>query len=143
VVIIGEAIRQKIKWSELLNSRLTPLPDKWNTIGVTMPPPLSPETERRVSLLFLPESRAEASRLLITECGSNLPFFEKFDQFEMERARFSALKLSRGNIEALKDAIELAKADWRDLLVAAGFGDDVDAHRSWLPESRTFDEVPD
>ena len=50
----------------------------------------------------------------------------------MERARFSALKVSEGNFEKLKKAIELAKLDWQDLLVSAGFGE-VDARRRWLP----------
>lgn len=99
-----------------------------------MSPPLSPETERRVSILFSPETRAEASRLLAEQCGNNLPFCEKLDQFQMERWRFSALKLSEGNIEKLSKAIELAKLDWRDLLVSAGFGD-VDAHIHWVPKS--------
>jgi hypothetical protein len=79
-----------------------------------MSPPLSPETERRVSILFSPETRAEASRLLAEQCGNNLPFCEKLDQFQMERWR-----LSEGNIEKLSKAIELAKLDWRDLLVSA------------------------
>jgi len=33
----------------------------------------------------------------------------------------------------LLEAIELAKADWRDLLMAAGFGEDVRAHEFWIP----------
>jgi hypothetical protein len=52
----------------------------------------------------------------------------------MERWRFSALKLSEGNIEKLSKAIELAKLDWRDLLVSAGF-DAVDARIRWVPKS--------
>lgn len=98
-----------------------------------MSPPLSPETERRVSILFSPETRVEASRLLIEQCGNNLPFFDRLDQFQLERARFSALKLSEGNIEKLMKAIALAKSDWRDLFVAAGFTQ-PDSHRDWLPK---------
>jgi hypothetical protein len=30
--------------------------------------------------------------------------------------------------------VELAKIDSRDVLVAAGFGNDVRAHESWFPE---------
>jgi hypothetical protein len=99
-----------------------------------MSPPLSPETERRVSILFSPETRVEASRLLVEQCGNNLPFFANLDEFQLERARFAALKLSEGSIEKLKKAIELAKVDWRDLFVSAGFGE-VDAHRDWVPKS--------
>jgi hypothetical protein len=98
-----------------------------------MSTPLSPETERRVFILFSSNNRAEAGRLLVEQCGNNLAFCDKFDQFQMERFRFAALKLSEGSIEKLKTAIELAKKDWRDLLVLAGFGE-VDAHRHWLPE---------
>jgi hypothetical protein len=101
-----------------------------------MSPPLSPETERRVSFLFSSESRAEAGRLLVEQCGNNLPFCDNLDQSQMERARFSALKLSEGSIEKLKTAIELAKEDWRDLFDLAGFGE-VDAYRYWLPQPPT------
>jgi hypothetical protein len=46
------------------------------------------------------------------------------------------LKLSAGNIDKLKAAIELAKTDWRDLLVAAGFADDTTAHKRWIAQER-------
>ncbi len=53
----------------------------------------------------------------------------------MERLRFAAIKLSKGELNTLLDAIVLAQTDWRDLLVAAGFANDVHAHQSWLPSS--------
>lgn len=98
-----------------------------------MPEQLSPETERRIEALFPPSSRSEVAELLIHQCGNNLPFLEKFNAIELERFRFAALKLSAGNVDKLKEAIALAKADWRDLLVSAGFGT-VDAHKSWFPD---------
>jgi len=51
----------------------------------------------------------------------------------LERFRFAALKLSRGRMDKLADAVRLANKDWRDLLVAAGFADSVDAHKDWKP----------
>ena len=99
-----------------------------------MSPPLSQDTERRIATLFPPRSRAEASELLIVQCGNNLPFCDNHDEFQLERIRFSALKLSGGNIDKLKDAIKLAQTDWRDLLVAAGFGHDTTAHKRWIPQ---------
>ena len=51
----------------------------------------------------------------------------------MERIRFSVLKLIEGKIDKLISAIELAQIDWRDLLMAAGFGYDTDAHNKWIP----------
>jgi len=94
---------------------------------------LSPETQLRVDLLFLLSEREEASRLLIEECGNKLPFLEKLDEYQLERFRFAALKLSGGSMERLRKSIAQAKTDWRDLLVAAGFGNDVNIHESWLP----------
>jgi hypothetical protein len=102
-----------------------------------MPPiSLSAETEKRIALLF-PQSEQELVRLvLFEECGTNLPLIENADHAAVERIRFAALKLSGGQLDRLDQAIELAKIDWRDLLMAAGFGEDVYAHMSWLPEQR-------
>jgi hypothetical protein len=98
-----------------------------------MSPRLSQETERKIAAMFPQGLRAEVSELLKIQCGNNLPFCDNYDEFQLERIRFSALKLSAGNIDKLKDAIKLAKADWRDLLVAAGFADDITAHKRWIP----------
>jgi len=50
----------------------------------------------------------------------------------MERIRFAAIKLSKGNMLKLLKAIDEARMDWRDLLMAADFGFDVDAHENWV-----------
>jgi hypothetical protein len=34
----------------------------------------------------------------------------------------------------LQKAIDLAKIDWRDVLVAADFASDLTAHTSWWPD---------
>jgi len=94
---------------------------------------LSPETQRRLEILFRKGNRDAAAKLLIEECGTNLPFCEKSNEFDMERIRFAAIKLSRGDFLDLREAVELAKLDWRDLLCTAGFGSDVKAHEKWLP----------
>jgi len=39
-------------------------------------------------------------------------------------------------MEKLRAAVKLANADWRDLLVAAGFADSVDAHKHWTLRQR-------
>jgi hypothetical protein len=95
---------------------------------------LSSETELRISFLFPPDRREQARALLQEECGNNLPFCQSKDETEMERIRFAALKLSGGDWGKLQKAIWLAKTDWRDLLVAAGFADHTTAHRSWIPD---------
>jgi len=95
---------------------------------------LSPNTYSRMDLLFPVHQRREVEQLLIEECGNNLPFLENLDAFQLERFRFAVLKISDGNMDALYEAISLAQRDWRDVLVAAGFGHDPRAHEHWLPE---------
>lgn len=104
---------------------------------------LSSETQRRVDILFRPDEREAAITLLIDQCGNNLPFLEHLDEYQLERFRFAALKLSAGNLDQLREAIELAQFDWRDLLMAAGFGHDITVHKLWLPgtSERQTDEI--
>jgi len=54
--------------------------------------------------------------------------------FQLERFRFAALKYSDGNLPLLQSAVTLAQQDWRDLLVATGFANNVQAHRAWEPK---------
>jgi hypothetical protein len=98
-----------------------------------MPPRLSPKTVEHIDSLFQPGSREAAIELLIHQCGNNLPFCEKSDEFQLERVRFAVLKLSEGDLEKLRKAISLAQTDWRDVLMAAGFGHNVNAYKSWNP----------
>ena len=95
--------------------------------------PLSPNTTGRLRHIFAAEDHAEAERLLVEECGTNIPLCETADPKAMERIRFAALKMSRGSIGELRKWIALAQIDWRDLLVAAGFADDQTAHERWTP----------
>lgn len=95
---------------------------------------LSPETMKRVMRLFAPEQVDAAARLLVEQCGNNLPFLDKLDAVGLERYRFAALKLSEGRLDKLRAAVELARIDWRDLLVNAGFADDVRTHERWLAD---------
>ena len=81
---------------------------------------LSKKTSDRIKLLFGNDEKQEVEDLLKIECGDNIPFCENRDQYGMERIRFAVLKLSKGNLGKLVEAIELAQIDWRDLLVAAG-----------------------
>ena len=94
---------------------------------------LSDRTIDKINSLFSDDDRKEVEELLKIECAENIPFCEKHDKYEMERIRFSVLKLSEGEISKLVDAIELAQIDWRDLFMAAGFGYDTDAHNKWEP----------
>jgi hypothetical protein len=95
--------------------------------------PLSVATRERLDAVFSSADRETAERLLVERCGNNLPFLEKLDSAELERFRFAALKISNGTIARLEQAVKLANTDWRDLLMSAGFGEDVTAHQRWRP----------
>ena len=96
--------------------------------------PLSAETQRRLDALFVEPDRQTVSELLVTQCGDNLPLWHDKDPHGLERIRFAALKLSNGSLAELTRAVQIAQVDWRDVLVAAGFGQDVRAHQAWFPD---------
>ena len=96
---------------------------------------LSSETCLRLNAIFAPADLNDAEILLVEECGRNLPFYENATPESLERIRFAAMKIANGSIDRLCDAIQLALIDWRDLLVSAGFANDVNAHLNWKPIS--------
>ena len=99
-------------------------------------PPLSEDAEVRIARLFGYDEAPRVRALLLERCGHNLPFLDKLDSAGMDRFRFAVLKLSEGRFDKLERALREAETDWRDLLMAAGFGHDVHAHRSWMPARR-------
>jgi hypothetical protein len=100
-----------------------------------VPPKLSATTQLQLDRVFPGDERGEAAAVLIEECGTNLPLMEDANELELERVRCAALKLSDGYLAKLREAVEVAKTDWRDVLVAAGFGNDLHAHERWRPSS--------
>jgi hypothetical protein len=96
---------------------------------------LSDGTWQRLCVLFGPEYVPEARRLLETECADNLPLlWPPVTPTSLERVRFAVLRLSEGDLGKLRYAVDVAKCDWRDVLVAAGFGNSIRAHEAWHPE---------
>jgi hypothetical protein len=93
--------------------------------------PLSPEIEKRIELLFEPEDREEVRCLLVKECGENIPMWKSAG---LERLRLAVLKLSEGKVDRVRQWVNEAKIDFRDVLMAAGFGDG-ESHKAWMPLS--------
>jgi hypothetical protein len=85
------------------------------------PPPVSltEAVSRKVHLLFPTEQHEDAIRLLENQCARNLPYYEDADSKKLERVRFAVLKLSGGNLDELRNQVELARQDWRDALLLA------------------------
>jgi hypothetical protein len=97
----------------------------------TTGPELSEDTIRRVDILFPPEDRDRVKALLTERCGFRVPGFRMAGA---DRLRFAALKVSDGEVTKLERAISLAQRDFRDLLVAAGFANNVHEHLEWQPK---------
>jgi hypothetical protein len=102
-----------------------------------MPTPLTNATVLRIARMFPLVDQDLVSTLLIEECGDNLPLLKPADSAAIERIRFAVLKLSGGDLNALQRAIDLVQVDWRDTLMAAGFGSDATVHESWSPGTPT------
>jgi hypothetical protein len=98
--------------------------------------PLSTATRERVTAAFAAADRAAAEQLLVERCGDNLPLTSRAGAEFWDRIRAAVLKLARGELPALRQAVDDANRDWRDTLVSAGFAHDVTAHRGWFPPAR-------
>ena len=95
--------------------------------------PLSTQTKTHVAALFSPDDVVVAEEVLVNQWGDNLPLVNSPSPASLERIRFAVLRLSRGNLRELKLACDAAGRDWRDVLVAADFANDANAHLRWKP----------
>src|SRR4051812_18249054 len=98
--------------------------------------PLSTATRERLDVLFAAEERELAATLLVERCGDGLPLANRASKEFWDRVRFAVLKLSAGDLKQLQREVEGANHDWRDTLMAAGFGESATAHQSWFPVAR-------
>jgi hypothetical protein len=94
--------------------------------------PLTPPLAAKLAMVFAPGDAAEATRMLVEECGLNLPLVRS--EVLVERVRCAVVKLSRGSLERLTASVRDAQRDWRDVLVWADFGNDLAAHLRWMEE---------
>ncbi|MEM7604732.1 MAG: hypothetical protein AAF411_05190 [Myxococcota bacterium] len=94
---------------------------------------LSARTLRIIETLFPEEEREAVAELLLTECSNTVAGCRDWRKPGLERLWISVLKLSDGDADKLLSAIDLARLDYRDLFMAAGFGHDTDAHLRWEP----------
>ncbi len=92
---------------------------------------LSPATLCHLAVMFEPQDHAAAEELLTRDCAENLPLWYDISPVGLDRVRFAAWRVSDGSLERLAEPIQLARTDWSDLLVAAGFAHDPKAHGKW------------
>ncbi len=91
------------------------------------------DTRRRIHALFPESERDRVEQMLLNDCGDNLPLVDSTRAELAERIRFAVLKRSAGSLSELERHIAIAATDWRDALVASGFGHSATAHKSWMP----------
>ena len=96
-----------------------------------MPLPLTKRVKRALDVLFDEPMRSNLAKRLETEAAENIPFHDKSKSAEMDRIRFSLIKIIGENGVSEDSAFELAKTDWRDLFMAAGFGCSANEHNNW------------
>jgi hypothetical protein len=85
--------------------------------------------------MFPPAQQGAALALLEAELGRRFLHNDGMGAANIERIRCAALKLSEGSLDKLRTAVGVANTDWRDTLVAAGFGHSVTAHLTWLDDT--------
>ena len=94
----------------------------------------SPDTRRLIERVFSSEHWIAVQGLLAEKCATNLPLLGDAPHEIIERIQFAVIKLCNGKFEELERHIAIANIDWRDTLVAAGFGHSIQAHRHWFDE---------
>ena len=82
-----------------------------------------------ITTLFAPDDRETVTEMIIEECTTERLHLSSEDG--LERIQLAVLKISNGEVDKFLAAIELAQLDWRDALMAAGFGHDTQAHLKW------------
>ncbi len=88
---------------------------------------LTERTQRLIALIDSPDVRAQVTALFETEAALYGPPRVEV----LERVRFAVIKLALQGPQMLRVAAELFRVDARDLLVNAGFADDLEAHEKW------------
>jgi len=96
--------------------------------------PLSPIVTATIAALFAPEDCETVTEMLFEECNAEQLYTTSADS--VERIQLAVLKISSGEVDKFLAAVELAQLDWRDALMAAGFGNDVEAHLKWAQDFR-------
>ena len=95
---------------------------------------IAAEIRRLIEREFAREHWDVVSELLAAKCATNLPLLGDAPHEAIERIQFAVIKLCNGKFDELDRHIAIANIDWRDTLVAAGFGHSVQAHRRWFDE---------
>jgi hypothetical protein len=81
--------------------------------------------------------------LLLERCSASLPGAGSSSEWIelIDRVQLAAIRGSRWNITEIEKNVALANLDWRDLLMGAGFGEDLAAHKRWQQHALRSNDV--
>ena len=96
---------------------------------------LRPTVTTAIAVLFEAKDRETITEMLTEECSAERLHTTSADA--VEPIQLGVLKLSNGEVGKFLAAAKLTQIDWRDMLVAAGFGEDVKAHLKWADSKIT------
>jgi hypothetical protein len=77
--------------------------------------PLSAEAESRIQAMFSGEVARESARSMLLE------YQTEAWHGEVERVRIGILRICQGNLERMRRLVDVAKRDYRDLLMLAEY----------------------
>lgn len=97
-------------------------------------------TKLVIAALFPENVRSFVKSELETYSSTNVPGCSHWTGIQLERIWFAVLKLSNGNLSQLESSVKLANSDFRDLLMAASFGHELEAHNKWYKELNCLKE---
>jgi hypothetical protein len=93
---------------------------------------LSDSVKKHIKLCFKQSEQPQVQSLLDIECSDALPMVNN-DLILIERIQIAVIKQSQGKIDSLRNWVDEAQDDWGDVLDAAGFYKDSNAHLLWRP----------
>lgn len=98
---------------------------------------LTPLAQALIAARCPPAKQAAISALLAERCSWGLPGIGTTPDWQVliERIQLAAIRGSDWDLETIARAVALANCDWRDLLVGAGFANDLSAHIRWQAEA--------
>lgn len=104
---------------------------------------LGPLTEELINSKCPPAIRQEVCDLLSEKCSLGLPCGDPGPEWVglIDRIQLAAIRRSEWKVERIQKAVKFAQVDWRDLLMASGFGESLTAHMAWQKDALSSHET--
>ncbi|GLX80546.1 hypothetical protein tinsulaeT_38860 [Thalassotalea insulae] len=92
---------------------------------------LTKTTTKVIHHLYKSREAMEIADMLDLDCNSMSLGCNGWSLEQLERIHLAILKSSYSKNQDIEITIKQAKKDWRDVLVSAGFAEDLEAHKLW------------